>query len=51
MAKEQADLTLDGHRNGDSDGLGCFRGIRIALFVEGIAIVLFALALHTFWKP
>lgn len=52
MAKTKADLSLEGHRQGDADGHGLLRGAFVAFSIEvGLAllygVVLFLTHPHT----
>lgn len=50
MAKTKADLGIQGHLNGDADGLGLFRGLKAALVIECVALVAFGAFLYVFWQ-
>lgn len=50
MSKSKNDLTLTGHRNGDEDGLGPFRGAFVCFGIEVAAAVVFGLVLFAVWK-
>jgi len=50
MPKPDNDLGIQGHLNGDADGLGPFRGIASSLVFEGIGLAAFAVFLFFFWR-
>lgn len=46
MAKNTTDLTLEGHINGDADGLGPLRGAFYGILIELGAVCVYGLALY-----
>lgn len=46
MAKQAVDLTIEGHRNGDADGLGPFRGLRWCIAFEVCAAIVFGIVIY-----
>lgn len=50
MAKQASDLTIEGHVNGDTDGLGVARGIKNCILLELGALIVFGVVLYFFWQ-
>lgn len=46
MAKTISDLNMQGHEDGDADGLGCARGIWFFFGVEIAAAIAYGIVLH-----
>ncbi len=50
MAKTKTDLSLEGHHQGDADGLGPFRGAFVAFALEVAAAIAYGVVLIGIWR-